>query len=81
MIVAQNRKLFNQYKVIEEFDAGMVLTGPEVKSLRAHKADINQSYAKIENSEVFLINSHISPYEKTTNIEYDPRRKRKLLLR
>lgn len=81
MIVAKNRKAYYQYEILEEVNAGIQLTGPEVKSLRNHGADINHSFAKIENGEIFLVNGHISPYEHAHDIEYDPKRKRKLLLK
>lgn len=81
MIVAQNKKAYHDYEILEEYEAGMQLTGPEVKSLRQQKADIKHSFVKIENGEAFLFNAHINPYKYTHNVEYDPIRKRKLLLR
>jgi len=81
MTVAQNRRARHEYRILEEIEAGIQLTGPEVKSLRDHRADINHSFAKIENGEVFLLNSHISPYKQAADDKYDPKRKRKLLLK
>ncbi|MBN2407542.1 MAG: SsrA-binding protein SmpB [Elusimicrobia bacterium] len=80
MTVARNPRAGYQYIILREIEAGMSLTGVEVKSLRSHGADIKHSYAKIENGEVFLINAHIALYEKSSNVEYDPKRVRKLLL-
>ncbi|MBN2105466.1 SsrA-binding protein SmpB [bacterium] len=79
-IVTQNRKARHDYHIIETWEAGMVLRGTEVKSLRDGKANLKDSYARLENGEVFLYNCHISPYEKGTYANHDPERKRKLLL-
>jgi len=79
-IVTQNRKARHDYHILETWEAGMVLQGTEVKSLRAGKANLKDSYAKVEQGEVFLYNCHISPYEKGTYANHDPERKRKLLL-
>ncbi|MFW6172165.1 MAG: SsrA-binding protein SmpB [Elusimicrobiota bacterium] len=81
MIVAKNRKAYYQYNIIKEYEAGIKLKGPEVKSLRNHRADIKHSFAKIENDELFLINAHISPYKQAGNSDLDPKRKRKLLMK
>ncbi|MBN2089887.1 SsrA-binding protein SmpB [candidate division KSB1 bacterium] len=79
-IAAQNRKARHDYHIMETWEAGLVLQGTEVKSLRNGKANLKDSYAKVENGEVFLFNCHISPYEKGTHANHDPERKRKLLL-
>jgi len=81
MIVAQNKKVYHDYEILEEIEAGLELTGPEVKSLRQHRVDIKHSFVKIENGEAFLFNAHINPYEYAHHVEYDPLRKRKLLLK
>lgn len=80
-IVATNRKAKRDYSIIESIEAGIVLKGNEVKSLRAHRVNIKDSFARVEEGEVFLYNLHISPYEKADRVErIDPTRKRKLLL-
>ncbi len=81
MIVAQNRRAYHDYEILEEFEAGLELIGCEVKSLREHRVDIKHSFVKIENNEAFLFNAHINPYKDTHHFEYDPLRKRKLLLK
>ena len=79
-IVAQNRKAFHDYFIEETLEAGMVLTGTEVKSLRDAKANLMDSYVLIKNNEVFLFNCHISPYTHGNIMNHDPVRTRKLLL-
>ena len=80
-IVCQNRKAYHDYFIEETFEAGIILTGTEVKSLRAGKANLKDSYARIKDSEVFLINTHISPYTRADSFkQIDPERTRKLLL-
>jgi len=79
-IVAQNKKARYEYHILETWEAGLVLQGTEVKSLRAGKANLKDSYARLYNGEVFLHNCHISPYEKGTHSNHDPERVRKLLL-
>jgi len=79
-IVAQNRKAFHDYFIEETLEAGMVLTGTEVKSLRDAKANLMDSYVLIKDNEVFLFNCHISPYTHGNIQNHDPVRTRKLLL-
>lgn len=79
-IVAQNRKAFHDYQFEEQFEAGMVLTGTEVKSLRDGKANLKDSYVIVKNGEAFLLNCHISPYSHGNIMNHDPLRTRKLLL-
>lgn len=79
-IIAQNKKARHDYHILETWEAGMVLQGTEVKSLRAGKVNLKDSYARVRNGEVFLHNCHISPYEKGTYANHDPERVRKLLL-
>ncbi len=79
-IVAQNRKAFHDYFVEETIEAGIVLTGTEVKSLREGKANLKDSYVLIKDSEALLLNCHISPYSHGNILNHDPVRTRKLLL-
>lgn len=79
-IVAQNKKARHDYAIEDTFEAGIVLTGTEIKSIRAGKANLKDSFARIQNSEVFLHNMHISPYEQGNRYNHDPLRTRKLLL-
>lgn len=78
--VASNKKAFHEYNILEKYQAGIVLTGTEIKSVRAGKVNLKDSFAKIEKGEVWLYNSHISPYEMGNIYNHDPDRKRKLLL-
>ncbi len=79
-IICQNRKASFNYQLNEKFEAGMVLLGPEVKSLREGRASLVDSYARIRRGEVFLHNMHITPYPFAHHMELDPTRTRKLLL-
>jgi len=79
-IVATNKKAYHDYIIEDVLEAGMVLNGAEVKSLRAGKANLRDGYAKIKGEEVFLHNVHISPYSHETQDKTDPMRVRKLLL-
>lgn len=79
-IAAENRKARHDYHIHETYEAGIVLTGTEVKSLRGGKANLKDSYGKVENAEVFLHNMHISPYEQGNRFNHEPLRKRKLLM-
>lgn len=78
--LAQNRKAHHDYFIEEVYETGMVLVGTEVKSIRAGKANLKESYAQIRNGEVFVSGMHISPYEKGNIFNKDPLRERKLLL-
>ncbi len=75
-----NKKARFLYEIIEVIEAGIVLQGTEVKSLRKGKVNIKDSYATIRNGEVYLVNMHISPYEQGNIFNHDPERERKLLL-
>lgn len=75
-----NRKAKHNYQIFETVEAGIVLTGTEIKSLRLGKANIKDSYATIKNGEMFLLNMHISAYEKGNIFNHDETRTRKLLL-
>ena len=79
-VVAQNRKARWDYELLETFEAGVVLLGTEVKSLRAGKANIGEAYARIDGGEIFLHNAHISHYEGGNLNNHEPERTRKLLL-
>jgi SsrA-binding protein len=79
-VVCTNKKAFHDYTIESTIEAGVVLTGPEVKSLRAGRANLKDGYAAIEKDEVWLHNVHISPYSHATNTHVDPLRTRKLLL-
>jgi len=79
-LVVQNRRARRDYEVLDSFEAGIVLQGTEVKSLRAGKVNLKDSYAEVERGEVFLFNVHISPYEQGNRFNHDPERPRKLLL-
>jgi SsrA-binding protein len=79
-IVASNRRARREYEVLETFEAGLVLRGPEVKSLRDGKVGFQDAYARIESGEVWLHSLHISPYEQANRFNEDPLRPRKLLL-
>lgn len=78
--VATNRRARHDYAIEETVEAGMVLTGPEVKSLRAGRASLGESFARVADGEVWLENLHIPPYSHADPRSYDPRRPRKLLL-
>ena len=80
-IISNNRKARFNYFFNEFFEAGIALTGSEVKSLREGKANISESYAFDEKGEIFLINSHIPTYKESSYNNHDPRRNRKLLLK
>jgi SsrA-binding protein len=79
-IICNNKKAFHNYFIEEKFEAGMVLKGTEVKSLRQGKANLNDSFALVRNGEAFLNNLHISPYDFGNRENHDPDRMRKLLL-
>ena len=79
-IVCQNRKARHDYFILDEYEAGMVLLGTEVKSLRLGRANIKDSYAKLRGGEVFLYNMHIGAYPFAAYGNHDPVRPRKLLL-
>lgn len=78
--LAENRKARHDYFIEESFEAGIELVGTEVKSIRAGRANLKDSYADIVNGEVFVKNMHVSPYEKGNIFNKDPLRERKLLM-
>ena len=79
-IIAENRKARHDYIIEESFETGIVLTGTEVKSMRGGRINLKDSYAQIENGEIFLHGMHISPYEHGNIFNVDPLRPRKLLM-
>lgn len=80
-VVAENRKASFNYHLLERFEAGVVLQGSEVKSLRGGRANLGDAYAIIKNGEAYLLNCHISPYPPAAGQNHEPLRTRKLLLR
>ena len=79
-VVAENRRARFNYAIEEELDCGIMLKGTEVKALRTAQVNIAESYASVEDSELWLINSYIAPYAKTGAFRHDERRRRKLLV-
>ena len=79
-LIAQNKKAFHDYFIEEKYECGIELVGTEVKSLRLGQVNIKDSYASVENGEVWLKGMHISPYEKGNIFNRDPLRERKLLM-
>ncbi len=80
-VVARNRRARRDYTVEETYEAGIALTGSEVKSLRAGRVSLDEAYAKVEEGEVWLHGMHIAPYEPSSYYGHDPERPRKLLLK
>src|SRR5437762_6724869 len=78
--ITVNRRAFHDYTITERFEAGLALLGSEVKSLRDHRANLKDSYARFFGDELFLVGAHISPYAPASQFEHDPERNRKLLL-
>ena len=79
-VIATNRRAFHDYEILDRYEAGLVLTGTEIKSIRAGKVDLRDAYARPQNGELWLINAHIAPYDAGSIYNHDPRRPRKLLL-
>lgn len=79
-VVSENRKAWHDYFIDEKYEAGLALTGTEVKSLRLGHATLRDGYAAVENGELFLYNVHISPFEQGNRFNHEPLRKRKLLM-
>ena len=78
--VAMNKKARHDYHLLDRYEAGIALQGTEVKAIRAGRLNLTDSYARVEDSEVFLIDAHIGPYEQGNRENHEPKRKRKLLL-
>lgn len=79
-VITENRKARHDYHIEETYEAGIVLAGTEVKSLRAGKANLKDSFARVDHGEVFLFNAHISPYDQGNRFNHEPLRTRKLLM-
>ena len=79
-LITQNRRARHDYEILDTVEAGLVLLGPEVKSLRDGRANLSDAYAAIRGAEAWLVNVHISPYAQAARDNPDPRRERKLLL-
>ena len=79
-VVTQNRRAYHDYEILETVEAGLALTGTEIKSVRSGKMNIQHAFAKAEDGEVWLVNSHIAPYEQGNIHNHEPTRPRKLLL-
>jgi SsrA-binding protein len=80
-LIADNRKAFHDFHILETLEAGLALLGTEVKSIREGRVNLRDSFARVEEEEVFLYNVHISPYSHRGYADHDPLRRRKLLLR
>jgi len=78
--IARNRRARHDYQILDTWEAGIVLTGSEVKSLRNGKANISDAYGIVKEGEVYLLNLHVSPYEQASYFNHEPTRTRKLLL-
>jgi SsrA-binding protein len=78
--IAENRKAFHDFHILETFEAGIVLLGTEIKAIREGRVNLRDSYARVEDGEVFLYNVNISPYSHRGYAEHEPLRRRKLLL-
>jgi SsrA-binding protein len=79
-VFSTNRRAFHEYEIMESMEAGIALTGTEIKSVRAGKVNLRDSYARVQNGEVLLYNMHVSPYDQGNIWNHDPLRVRKLLL-
>jgi len=79
-VFARNKKALHDFDIEETYEAGIQLTGPEVKSIREGRANLKESYARVRDGEVFLVGAHVSPYENASYREQLPTRDRKLLL-
>jgi SsrA-binding protein len=78
--IAENRKAYHDYHLLETFEAGIALLGTEVKAIREGRVNLRDSYARLENGEVYLLNVNISPYSHRGYVDHEPLRARKLLL-
>ncbi|WP_093227124.1 SsrA-binding protein SmpB [Thermoflavimicrobium dichotomicum] len=79
-VIARNKKALHDYHIEETYEAGIVLTGTEIKSIRQGRVNLKDSYARIDKGEIFIIGMHISPYEQGNRFNVDPTRTRKLLM-
>lgn len=79
-IISTNRKARHEYFLVETLEAGLVLQGSEIKSIRASQVSLAEAYVNVDGREAFLVDAHIAPYEQASHFNHDPRRPRKLLL-
>jgi len=79
-VVAKNRKARHEYHILETYEAGLVLRGSEIKSIRAGQISLAEAYVRVDGTEAWLVDAHIAPYDQASHYNHDPRRPRKLLL-
>jgi SsrA-binding protein len=79
-VIARNKKALHEYAILDSWEAGLVLLGPEVKSIRAGKVSLAEAYARVDGGEVWLYDMHVTPYDPASQFNADPTRRRKLLL-
>ena len=79
-VVATNRKARHDYHILDTYEAGVVLTGSEIKSVRAGRVNLRDSYVAVREGELWLLNCHIAPYDQASRLNHEPRRERKLLM-
>jgi SsrA-binding protein len=79
-VIAKNKKAYHDYHIEETFEAGIVLTGTEIKSIRQGRVNLKDSYARVDKGELFILGMHISPFDKGNRFNVDPTRTRKLLM-
>jgi SsrA-binding protein len=80
-VITKNRRARHDYVLLERFEAGLVLTGTEIKSVRAHQVNLQQSFVQARDGELWLVDAHIAPYEHAGHTNHEPDRPRKLLLK
>jgi SsrA-binding protein len=78
--IANNRRAYHNYQILEKIEAGIELRGTEIKSIRAGLATLNNAFARVEGNEAYLFDADIQPYERASHAQHEPKRKRKLLL-
>jgi SsrA-binding protein len=78
--ITKNKKAFHNFHILDTYEAGLVLQGSEIKSIRNHQISIDQAYVYIDGEEAWLVDSYIHPYEQASSLNHDPHRRRKLLL-
>jgi len=78
--ITKNKKAFFNFEILDTYEAGIVLQGSEIKSIRNHQISIDQAYVHVDGEEAWLIDSYINPYEQASIFNHDPKRRRKLLL-
>ena len=79
-VIATNRKARHDYHILDTYEAGVVLTGSEIKSVRAGRVNLRDSYVAVREGELWLLNCHIAPYDQASRLNHEPRRERKLLM-